>query len=335
MAKRDYYEVLGVNKSATADEIKKSYRKLAKELHPDKNHGSKEAEDKFKEVSEAYEILSDKDKKQNYDRFGHNGSRMGQQSRHQQTNFTKPQRTGESMQLLVKLTLEEIFSGVKKTYKYKRNDKCTDCNGIGGHDSHNCSECGGSGVILQTFNTPFGQISQAIPCYSCEGMGITYDRQCTTCHGSGVKQVEETIEVEIPSGVVEDMVFVMNGKGHSIKGGNNGDLHIKIHELPHTTYLRSGNDLKMTLKLQYPNLILGGKVDIDTIDGGKIRMTIPEYSDVGSQLRIQNKGLKAFNSETRGDVLITLSVDIPKTLDDDTKALIIDLKEKLEKTEKV
>jgi molecular chaperone DnaJ len=239
------------------------------------------------------------------------------------------------MQLLVKLTLEEIFSGVKKTYKYKRNDKCTDCNGIGGHDSHNCSECGGSGVILQTFNTPFGQISQAIPCYSCEGMGITYDRQCTTCHGSGVKQVEETIEVEIPSGVVEDMVFVMNGKGHGIKGGDNGDLHIKIHELPHSTYLRSGNDLKMTLKLQYPQLILGGKVDIDTIDGGKIRMSIPEYSDVGSQLRIQNKGLKAFNSETRGDVLITLSVDIPKTLDDDTKALIIDLKEKLEKTEKV
>jgi molecular chaperone DnaJ len=260
---------------------------------------------------------------------------MGQQSRYQQTNFTRQHRTGNDMQLIVKVTLDDVYNGVKKTYKYKRNDKCTDCNGIGGHDSHNCNECGGSGVILQTFNTPFGQISQAIPCYSCEGMGTTYDRQCTTCHGSGVKQVEETIEVEIPSGVVEDMVFVMNGKGHGIKGGDNGDLHIKIHELPHSTYLRSGNDLKMTLKLQYPQLILGGKVDIDTIDGGKIRMTVPEYSDVGSQLRIQNKGLKAFNSETRGDVLITLSVDIPKTLDDDTKALIIDLKEKLEKTEKV
>jgi molecular chaperone DnaJ len=335
MTKRDYYEVLGVNKSATTDEIKKNYRKLAKELHPDKNNGSKEAEDKFKEVSEAYEVLSDKDKKENYDRFGHNSSRMGQQSRYQQTNFTRQHRTGNDMQLIVKLTLDDIYNGVKKTYKYKRNDKCTDCNGIGGHDSHNCGECGGSGVILQTFNTPFGQISQPIPCYSCEGMGITYDRQCTTCHGSGVKQVEETIEVEIPSGVVEDMVFVMNGKGHGIKGGDNGDLHIKIHELPHSTYLRSGNDLKMTLKLQYPQLILGGKVDIDTIDGGKIRMTVPEYSDVGSQLRIQNKGLKAFNSETRGDVLITLSVDIPKTLDDDTKALIIDLKEKLEKTENV
>jgi molecular chaperone DnaJ len=330
MAKRDYYEVLGLNKSATTDEIKKSYRKLAKELHPDKNGGSKEAEDKFKEVSEAYEVLSDKDKKGNYDRFGHNGSRMNQQSRYQHTNFTRQHRTGNDMQLLVKLTLEEIYNGVKKTYKYKRNDKCGDCNGIGGHDSHDCADCGGSGVVLQTFNTPFGQISQPIPCFTCEGMGITYDRQCTTCHGSGVKQVEETIEVEIPSGVVEDMVFVMSGKGHGVKGGDNGDLHIKIHELLHNTYLRSGNDLKMTLKLQYPQLILGGKVDIDTIDGGKIRVSIPEYSDVGSQLRIQNKGLKAFNSESRGDVLITLGVDIPKTLDDDTKALIIDLKEKLE-----
>lgn len=330
MAKRDYYEVLGLNKSATADEIKKSYRKLAKELHPDKNNGSKDAEDKFKEVSEAYETLSDKDKKENYDRFGHNGSRMGQQSRYQRTNFTKPQRMGESMQLLVKLTLEDVYSGVKKTYKYKRNDKCGSCNGIGGHNSHDCGDCGGSGIILQTFNTPFGQISQPIPCHTCEGIGLTYVEQCTVCHGSGVKATEETIEVEIPSGVVEDMVFVMSGKGHGVKGGDNGDLHIKIHELPHSRYLRSGNDLKMTLKLQYPNLILGGKVDIDTIDGGKIRINVPEYSDVGSQLRIQNKGLKGFNNETRGDVLITLGVDIPKTLDDDTKALIIDLKEKLE-----
>ena len=330
MAKRDYYEVLGLNKSATADEIKKSYRKLCKLYHPDKNNGSKEAEDKFKEVSEAYEVLSDNDKKVNYDRFGHNGSRMNRQSRYQHTNFTRPHRTGNDMQLLVKLTLEEIHNGVKKTYKYKRNDKCADCNGVGGHDSHDCNDCGGSGIIVQTFNTPFGQISQQIPCYTCEGIGLTYDKQCTSCHGNGVKPTEETIEVEIPSGVVEDMVFVMSGKGHGIKGGDNGDLHIKIHELPHNTYLRSGNDLKMTLKLQYPNLILGGKVDIDTIDGGKIRMNIPEYSDVGSQLRIQNKGLKSFNSELRGDVLITLGVDIPKTLDDDTKALIIDLKEKLE-----
>lgn len=330
MAKRDYYEVLGLNKSATADEIKKSYRKLVKEFHPDKNNGSKEAEEKFKEVSEAYEVLSDKEKKAEYDRFGHNSARMGQHSRYQRANFTKPQRVGENMQLTVKLTLEEIYTGVKKSYKYKRNEKCTDCNGIGGHDSHECHDCGGSGIVIQTFNTPFGQISQASPCYTCDGIGLTYDRQCTSCHGNGVKSTEQTIEVEIPSGVVEDMVFVMADKGHGIKGGDNGDLHIRIHEIPHNKYIRSGNDLKMTLKLQYPQLILGGKVDIDTIDGGKIRMNVPEYSDVGSQLRIQNKGLKAFNSENRGDVLITLGVDIPKDLDDDTKALIIDLKEKLE-----
>lgn len=333
MAKRDYYEILGVNKTATADEIKKSYRKLAKELHPDKNGGSKEAEDKFKEVSEAYETLSDKDKRTSYDRFGHNGSRMQNQARQHAAHYQKPIKVGENMQLVVKLTLDDVYSGVKKTYKYKRNDKCTNCNGHGGHGAHDCADCDGNGVIIQTFSTPFGQIQQAIPCYSCDGVGLSYDTQCNSCNGQGVKPTEETIEVDIPSGVVEDMVFVMSGKGHGIRAGNNGDLHIRIHILPHNIYTRSGNDLKMTLKVSYPLLILGGKVDIDTIDGGKIRMNIPEYSEVGSQLRIQNKGLKAFNGQNRGDVLINLSVDIPKSLDDDTKALIIDLKEKLEKVE--
>jgi molecular chaperone DnaJ len=335
MAKRDYYEVLGVAKSATQEELKKAYRKLAKELHPDKNGGSKDAEDKFKEVSEAYDVLSDKDKKAGYDRFGHDGARHTQQARQQRAHFNRQQRVGENMNLVVRVTLEEIYTGVKKNYKYKRNDKCGDCNGHGGHGVHDCASCGGNGIIIQTFNTPFGQIQQAIPCHSCDGIGLTYDTKCNSCHGKGVKPTEETIEVDIPSGVVEDMVFVMSGKGHGIKGGNNGDLHIRINEIPNDVYVRSGNDLKLTLKLSYPHLILGGKVDIKTIDGGKIRMNIPEYSDVGSQLRIQNKGLKAFGKDNRGDVLITLSVDIPKNLDDDTKALVIDLKEKLENFENV
>jgi len=329
MAKRDYYEVLGVSKGVSANELKKAYRKLAKELHPDKNGGSKEAEDKFKEVSEAYEILSDNDKRANYDRFGHNSGRQ-QASRphfHQQQ-----ERFGENMQLVVKLTLEEVHSGLKKKYKYNRMDTCKPCSGHGGHGKRDCGTCGGSGMVMQTLNTPMGMFTQVMPCTMCDGIGLSYETKCDICNGSGVKTNEEVIEVDIPSGVIEGMSFVMKGKGHAVKAGSSGDLIIRIMEYPHKTFQRSGNDLKMTLKLSYPELILGGKVDLETIEGTKIRISIPEYSDVGTDLRLQQKGLSIFGNDKRGDLLVTLGVDIPKDLDDDTKALVIELKEKLEKT---
>ncbi len=339
MSKRDYYEVLGLKKGATADEIKKAYRKLAKEHHPDKG-GS---EDKFKEISEAYDTLSDSDKKNNYDRFGH--SNGGQQQGNPFGGFRNPfrggfaggfsggpqNRVGSNMSLLIKLTLEEIYAGVKKTYKYTRNVKCGTCNGHGGEDVVDCLACDGSGHIVNVFNTPMGQIQQVMTCNSCNGMGKTYTKKCGTCNGHGLVDSVENVEVDIPSGVMEGMVFVMEGKGHGVKGGSEGDLHIKIHELPHKIFTRSGSDLKMTLKLSYPQLILGDKIDIDTIEGGKIRVTIPEYSDVGNNLRIPFKGLKTFGKDNRGDVLITLGIDIPKNLNDDTKSLVIDLKEKLTK----
>ena len=334
MSKRDYYEVLGLKKGATGDEIKKAYRKLAKEHHPDKG-GS---EDKFKEISEAYDTLSDSDKKSNYDRFGH--SKGGQQGNpyggfrnpfHSGFHGKPAAPVGSDMSLLVKLTLEEIFNGTKKTYKYNRKSKCGTCNGHGGEDVIDCNVCGGSGHMMRIYNTPMGQIQQVTTCDSCGGTGNSYTKECKTCTGHGVVDTTETVEVDIPAGVMEGMTFIMSSKGHGIKGGEEGDLHIKIHELPHKVYTRSGSDLKMILKLTYPQLILGDKVEIETIEGSKIRITIPEYSDVGNNLRIPYKGIKTYGKDGRGDIMITLSIDIPKNLDDDTKALIIDLKEKLTK----
>jgi molecular chaperone DnaJ len=333
MSKRDYYEVLGLKKGASADEIKKSYRKLAKEHHPDKGGD----ENIFKDISEAYETLSDSDKKANYDRFGHSNQRQGNPFGGSRNPFStgfdnEPNiRVGPNMSLLLKLTLEEIYAGVKKTYKYTRGVSCTGCHGHGGEDTHDCPSCGGSGYVIQIMNTPIGQIQQRMRCHVCQTTGKRYTKQCKKCNGSGLTNVTETIEVDVPPGVVEGMTFVMEGKGNGIKSGNEGDLHIKIMELPHKVYTRSGADLKMNLKLSYPQLILGDKVEIDTIEGGKIRINIPEYSDVGNNLRIPFKGVKVYGKEGRGDVLVTLGVDIPKKVDDDTKSLIIDLKEKLNK----
>jgi molecular chaperone DnaJ len=328
MSDKDYYGILGVKKDASADEIKKIYRKLAKELHPDKNPNNSEAEERFKKVSEAYNTLSNEEKRREYDQFGGKNQRFRHQSEAQR--YQAPPRVGETMQLLIKLTIEEVYAGLKKRYKYNHDQSCGDCSGHGGTESHNCENCGGNGVVMQVFNTPMGQIRQMFPCPLCEGVGLRYTNTCKTCSGAGVKSVEEVIEVDIPSGVQEGMTFVMSGKGHAIKSGQNGDLHINIMELPHKVYTRNGSDLRMNLKLTYPQMVLGDKVELETIDGSRIRVTIPEYSDVGHDLRIKNKALKTYNKDFRGDIIITLGVDIPKELDDDTKALIIDLKEKLE-----
>lgn len=340
MNKKDYYEVLGLKKGASASEIKKAFRTLAKELHPDKGGD----ENAFKEVNEAYEVLSDTDKKKKYDQFGHQDPRGGDDDPFGFGGFRNPfggfngfqqqhpvERFGDNMNLLIKLTLEEIYTGVKKTYKYTRNGTCTTCSGHGGTDIDDCATCNGTGIHTRILQTPIGMMQQQMPCPTCSGIGKTYKVQCGTCNGQGTNTIEETIDVEIPSGVAEGMTFVMGGKGHGIKGGKCGDLLINLQEIKHKIYERSGNDLKLNLKVSYPLLILGGKVEVDIIEGSKIRVTIPEYSDVGSHLRIQGKGMKAYRQDQRGDILITLGVEVPKTLDDDTKAVLIDLKEKLEK----
>ncbi len=327
MSKKDYYESLGIEKSASDSEIKKAYRNLAKEFHPDKNPNNKEAEERFKEVSEAYEVLSNTEKRSKYDRFGHNNPRQSQSSH--QYRYEKPIRVGDTMNLLIKITLEEVFSGVKKRYKYTRTTKCIICSGHGGTNPETCLNCGGAGTTFRLVRTPLGIFRDIIPCNLCNGIGETCSIGCEACKNSGLVDIEESIEVDVPSGVVEGMTFIMSGKGHGIKSGIDGDLHITIMVIPHKIYTRNGNDLKMTLKLTYPQLVLGDKVEIDTIEGGKIRINVPEHSDVDSNLRVQHKGLKPFGKENRGDMVITLGISVPKEIDETTKELLIKLKDAL------
>jgi molecular chaperone DnaJ len=332
MSKKDYYEILGVKKDASSDEIKKAYRTLAKNWHPDKNQDNKEAEEKFKEISEAYEHLSNNDKKAKYDRFGHASN--GNQGFHGEHPFADlfrrkqaQDRVGQDMTLVLKLTIEEIYTGVKKRYKYKKNESCGGCNGHGGTGTKNCTTCGGSGVITRVIQTPVGYIQQSMSCNACEGMGTSYEVKCDICSGSGVIEVEETIEIDVPHGVFNGVTFVMGGKGHAIRSGKSGDLHIKVVELQHKVFTRVNDDLKMNLKLTYYQLVLGDKVEIETVDGGRIRVNIPPLSDVGTSLKVQNKGLKPYEGETRGDLIVNLTIKMPTTVSDSEKELLEKLKD--------
>jgi molecular chaperone DnaJ len=337
MNKRDYYEVLGLDKNASSDEIKKAYRKMAKQHHPDKGGD----ESLFKEISEAYGVLSDENKKSRYDQFGHNDNNTSNNDdmfsgfNDMFSQFFKQkqkrERVGENLTLKVTLTLEEIFEGVKKKYGYNRNVSCGDCSGHGGSDSTKCPVCSGIGQIRNVNSTPFGFIEQISDCNVCNATGTTFKTACKTCNGSGLNKKQEFVEVEIPFGIHNGMSFVMKGKGNAIKSGKEGDLIVNIIESPHKDFIRSGNDLRITLKLQYHQLVLGDKVDINTIDGNAIRIPIYEYSKIGQNLRVPYKGMKELNTNKRGDLIVTLDIDMPTKLDDDVKAVIIDLKETFEK----
>lgn len=324
MSRKDYYKILNVAKDATVDDIKKSYRELAKKYHPDKNPNNTEAEEKFKEISEAYEVLSDADKRKKYDNndrfsgFDFSGMRGN-----------RAIRVGENIRLNIKLTLEEIFSGVKKTYRYKRNDFCSSCDGHGGKDVDVCKTCNGTGAVMQVFNTPIGQVRQAFDCPHCSGIGETYKTKCGDCNGSGVKSIEDTIEIDIPSGVFDGATFAVGGKGHAIRSGRHGDLYCVVNEIPHHKFVRDGNNLKTNLKLSYPQLVLGDKVEIETIEGGKIRVNIPEHSQVDTNLKVVGKGMTEFKNNNRGDLIINIGVNIPKKIDEETKELLEKLKTKV------
>jgi molecular chaperone DnaJ len=343
MNKRDYYEVLGLNKNATKEEIKKSYRKKAMENHPDK--GGDEAA--FKEIAEAYETLSDENKRNMYDTYGHNqpkGQPFGggfdpiNEFFKNATGFNPfgnsfghRQKKGGDLNLTVKLTLEEIFNGVVKKFKYKRKETCTTCSGAGGNGKKTCGNCQGAGMVAQVINTPFGQIRNASECPVCMGEGSTYDTVCKKCNGDGVTDFEENVEINIPHGVPDNAKMMMNSKGNSIKGGINGDLIITINELPHANFFRNGNDLKLNLKLTYPELYLGCKAETPTIDGGKIRINIEPLTNVNQTLRIGNKGLRQMNTNFRGDMLIVTDLKMPEKLNDEETKLLEELKKLTER----
>jgi len=346
MGKRDYYEVLGVSKNATKDEIKKAYRKQALKYHPDKNPGDKKAEENFKEAAEAYEVLSNDEKRGRYDRFGHAGmggagngfggggmtmedifssfgdifgdafggfGAFGGGSRRNSRRVNK----GTNLRVKVKLSLHEIATGAEKKIKVTKYDTCSTCGGTGAADSNSlstCSSCHGSGHVTRLTNTMLGQMQTTSVCPSCGGEGKTITRKCSSCYGEGIVQKEDIIKINIPAGVGKGMQMTVSGKGNAPRrGGAYGDLLVVIDEDEHPDLIREGNDLIYNLFISIPDAILGTHVEVPTVDNN-VKIKIEPGTQPGKILRLRGKGLPEVNGYGRGDLLVNVNVWIPKNL---------------------
>jgi len=358
MSKRDYYEVLGVEKNADTGAIKKAYRKLALKYHPDKNPDDKEAEAKFKEAAEAYEILSDEQKRARYDRYGHagvngnaggggfSGGGMTMEDIFQQFGdifgdggspfesfFTGGGRgrtrsrgkKGENLRIKVALTLEEIATGVKKKIKVKKHVNCTTCGGSGAKNKdavQTCATCRGAGYVRQVKSTFLGQMQTTVTCPTCNGAGQTVTASCPKCKGDGRIYGEETIEIDIPAGVEGGMQLSMRGKGNKgIKGGPAGDLIINIEEKKHDHLQRDGMNLIYELYLNFADAAMGTSVEVPTI-GGRVKIKVPAGTQSGKIFRLKGKGLPSVQAYGTGDQLIHVNVWTPKKLNDEEKQLL-------------
>lgn len=353
MSKRDYYEVLGVTKGATKDEIKKAYRKQALKYHPDKNPGDKEAEEKFKEAAEAYEVLSNDEKKSRYDQFGHAGmgNNMGGGFGRDMTmedifssfgdifgdafggafgsrrggGRSRSVNRGTNLRMKVKLTLEEFAHGAEKKVKVTKYVTCNTCNGSGAataSDVTTCTACKGTGQTTRVMNTILGQMQTTAPCNVCGGDGKVITKKCHKCYGEGITQAEEVIPLSIPAGLSPGMQLSVTGKGNAARrGGVNGDLIVVIDEEPHEELLREGNDLIYNLFISIPDAIMGANVEVPTIDG-KVRIKIDPGTQGGKILRLRGKGLPDVNSHGKGDLLVNVNVWIPKNLSKDEQKTI-------------
>lgn len=354
MAKRDYYEVLGVSKNASVDEIKKAYRKLAIKYHPDKNPGDKEAEEKFKEAAEAYDVLSNADKKAKYDQFGHaafeNGGGGGYYGGGMSMDDIFSQfgdifgsfgfgggsrrggrrvNKGSSLRVKVKLTLSEIANGVEKKFKVRKQVQCQHCNGSGAKDASSvktCSYCHGTGVLTQVVQSFLGPMQSQTTCPHCHGEGKIITDKCTHCHGTGLVEEEEVVSVKIPAGVEAGMQLNVAGKGNAAKnGGINGDLLVVIDEEPHSELVRDGSNLIYHLYMSIPDVLLGAQVEVPTVDG-KVRLKIDAGTQPGKVLRLQGKGLPELNSRMKGDLLVRVDVFVPKSLSKDEQKIVEQLR---------
>ncbi len=370
--KRDYYEVLGVERNANADEIKKAYRKAAIKYHPDKNPGDKEAEEKFKEAAEAYDVLSNPEKRARYDQFGHagmngsaagggfggfsgggfsmedifsqfgdifgghfggfgGGSRGGTQRRGNR---------GSDIRVKVRLTLAEISNGTTKKLKVNKYIACDKCGGTGAKDSSSystCQTCNGTGVVSRIENTFFGRMQTQSVCPACGGEGRIITAKCDKCGGEGIVKGSEIIEINIPAGVGEGMALTVSGKGNAARhGGVNGDLIVVIEEERNPQLVRDGDDLIHNLNITVTTAILGGEVEVPTIDG-KARIKIAPGTHAGKVLRLRGKGLPSVNGYGRGDILIVVDITIPTSLTSEEKRLVEQLSTKpnFQRAEKV
>ena len=355
-AKRDYYEILEVSKTASYEEIKKAYRKKAIQYHPDKNPDDKAAEEKFKEAAEAYEVLGSEEKRRRYDQFGHAGvggtsgggdfgggmtvedifSQFGDIFGGHFSNFggfgggRNAQRVnrGTDLRVKVKLSLKEIATGVEKKIKVKKYISCMHCHGTGAEDAKSystCSSCKGSGYVTRTMSTILGQMQSTSVCTSCGGDGKIITKKCAHCNGEGIARDEEVISLNIPAGVAEGMQLSMNGKGNAARrGGINGDLLIVIEEEPHPELIRDQNDIIYNLLLSFPMAALGGTIEIPTLDG-KAKIKIEAGTQPGKVLRLRNKGLPSLQSYGSGDLLINIAVYIPESLTKEQKETLENL----------
>lgn len=352
MEKRDYYEILEINKNADESEIKKAYRKMAIKHHPDKNPGDKEAEEKFKEAAEAYEVLRDPQKRERYDRYGHAGVKggagngdFGMSMDDIFSNFgdifggafggfgggfgsgnrRRHVNRGSNLRVKVKLTLEEIANGVEKKIKVSKYVKCSSCSGSGaknGSSYNTCSTCRGTGQVTRVTSTFLGQMQTTSTCPHCGGEGQTITAKCTTCAGDGIVKGEEVISINVPAGVAEGMQLSVSGKGNAgARGGINGDMIILVEEIEHDDLLRDGSNLIYDKFITFSDAALGCSIDVPTIDG-KARIKIDPGTQSGKLLRLKGKGLPSIDSYGRGDLLVNVNVWVPQNLTREERAIL-------------
>lgn len=357
MAKRDYYEVLGISKSADDKEIKSAFRKLAKKYHPDLNPDNKEAETKFKEVNEAYEVLSDSEKKAKYDQFGHAafdpnqgfgggggfsggfggfedifgdifGDVFGGGSR--SSSRRNGPRAGSDLKIRLDITFEEAAFGTKKEIKINRVEKCSTCGGTGakkGTAKKKCSTCGGTGTVKTVQRTPFGQFASTQTCNVCGGTGEVVEHPCQTCGGSGKQKKSRNITINIPAGVDTNSVIPLRGEGNQgERGGPSGDLYVYINVKEHELFERDGYDVWCEIPVSFTKAALGGNIEVPTLEG-KVKYNIPEGTQTGTVFRLRSRGIKNIRGTNKGDQYVRVKIVVPKKLNEKQKSLLIQFAE--------